>query len=178
MNDSIELESLRAILPESSFNNLQHLALMKSKIETLTRSYKATVIASGEQMRRDLVEEDEMIKVYLFLKYNDFLYRSLLLESAGYSSNELAYYARSETQQHPRKGINCVYLLLKDNQVIYIGRSANLKSRLNQHRRDKDFDNSEFHRCDSLNQAKDLEAILIQQHRPILNQRIEKRTGL
>jgi hypothetical protein len=178
INDSILIEDLRAILPQASFDNLQHLVLLKNKIDSLTQSYEAAIVATGTQMFRDEIEEDAIIGVYHFLKQNNYRNRSVLIEKSGYNSNVLAYYARNETKAHPRKGIHCVYLLIKDSEVVYVGRSQNLKLRLKQHRRDKDFDRHEFYRCESIDKAKDLEAVLIQQHRPRLNQRIEKRSGL
>ena len=178
MSDSILIQDLRAILPQASFSNLQHLVLLKNKMDSLFKSYEDALIATGTQMFRDEIDEDAIISVYQFLKENNYKNRSVLIQTSGYKVNALAYCARNETKAHPRKGIHCVYLLIKDSEVIYIGRSQNLKIRLGQHKRDKDFDKHEFYRCESINKAKDLEAVLIQQHRPILNQRIEKRTGL
>lgn len=178
INDFISLDELKAILPETSFTNLQHLLMLRSKIDTLKKSYEAAIVATGNQLYRDEVIEDHMITLYKFLKNNDVVGRSILVEAAGYNSNQLSYCARNETQMHPRKGIHCVYLLLKENQVVYIGRSSNLKARLKQHKKDKDFDSSQFYRCESFNDSRDLEAVLIQQHRPTLNLRIEKRSGL
>lgn len=75
-------------------------------------------------------------------------------------------------------GPHAVYWLMQDPaDVVYVGRSKDVISRVWSHRQSKDFDSWDWIDCDSAHEQADLEAILIDQHKPILNKRREKRNG-
>lgn len=80
----------------------------------------------------------------------------------------------------PRSGpvIYALYDCL--GRMSYVGRTINFRQRLNSHRNEKGpltVHRWEVWICDTEEQMCDLEAILIEQHRPRLNKRQEKRNG-
>lgn len=63
-----------------------------------------------------------------------------------------------------------IYALYKLDDIVYIGMSINVKSRLSNHRRKKDFDNHEvLEEFNSKYECQERERELIEQFRPILN---------
>lgn len=65
--------------------------------------------------------------------------------------------------------LNGVYRLYKNNEIIYIGKSKNIKNRLLSHNSDKDFDSFDYVEIDN-NADKDLyEMYYIDKFKPILN---------
>jgi hypothetical protein len=62
-----------------------------------------------------------------------------------------------------------VYLLEKNNQVIYVGRSSNLYSRLMSHKSNKDFDSIKLIEYIDRSQMVDAEFYFIKYHNPVLN---------
>jgi hypothetical protein len=62
-----------------------------------------------------------------------------------------------------------VYLLEKNNQVIYVGRSSNLYSRLMAHKSNKDFDSVKLIEYIDRGQMVDAEFYFIKYHNPVLN---------
>lgn len=65
--------------------------------------------------------------------------------------------------------LNGVYRLYKNNEIIYIGKSKNIKNRLLSHNYDKDFDSLDYVEIDN-NADKDLyEMYYIDKFKPILN---------
>lgn len=80
---------------------------------------------------------------------------------------------------HPRlrNGVCVVYVLLRQNVPVYVGRSRQIRNRLKRHLNEgtKLFDRAEVYLVDGPAEAADLEAVLQQQHAPQYNVRIEKR---
>lgn len=177
MSDSISIDELKAILSDEAFSNLRHLENVKNKIQTLTENYDATLIAIGTQLRRDQIEPMELAKIYKYMKSNKFSRFSNVITMAGYSYQQISYSAKNGTKPYPSKGNLVIYVLLKDNEIVYVGRSSNLRSRLEQHKKTKDYDSFDFVFVKDKNQMKDLEALMIQQYRPKFNIRQEKRTS-
>jgi excinuclease UvrABC nuclease subunit len=70
-------------------------------------------------------------------------------------------------------GVNCprsgVYFLIKDGEIVYIGKSVNLRSRLNTHRREKDFDSVYVLECEGDFPLFMNEYNHIRKFRPVLN---------
>ena len=66
-------------------------------------------------------------------------------------------------------GRHFVYLLQKNQKVIYVGRSSNLYSRLVSHKSKKDFDVIIIYEYDEKSQCGDCEYFGIKYHKPILN---------
>lgn len=62
-----------------------------------------------------------------------------------------------------------VYFLFKGDELEYIGQSINVFRRLNDHLKDKVFDNYSFVCCDSKYDAEKLEKQLIEKYKPRLN---------
>ena len=62
-----------------------------------------------------------------------------------------------------------VYLLKKHGDVVYVGQSINLLSRINQHKGDKDFDEVEWYEIASKGRRNVVESILIALHNCDLN---------
>lgn len=79
----------------------------------------------------------------------------------------------------PARGSWVVYQLLAGDTVLYIGSTGDLSARLHSHSRTKEFDGWRAALCESERQCRDLEAALIDRHRPPLNRMIATpRVGL
>lgn len=76
-----------------------------------------------------------------------------------------------EYQLVPRRGLPTVYLLLRDQEVVYVGKSMNVKGRLRTHWREgaKNIDAWQTIGCSSEAEALQLEGDLIFQHQPMYN---------
>lgn len=62
-----------------------------------------------------------------------------------------------------------VYFLFHDDILIYIGKSINIFKRLNEHIKNKNFNNYSFIKCDTENEANELETEMIIRYKPKLN---------
>ena len=62
-----------------------------------------------------------------------------------------------------------VYILIKREQIVYIGSTNNPKSRLSCHKRDKQFDYFSLIQCGSMGEAQTLEKLLISKFKPCYN---------
>lgn len=177
MSDSISLDEIRQEISDETYQSLLYLTNVKNKLEKLQANYFDALIATGLQLKRSLVEWDEISAVYKYLKTNDFVNRSKVFELSGYNTQKLSYYANQAKTGYPdRNYAYLVYVLIDNNKIVYVGRSTNLKARLRQHRKDKVFDRFEYKICANHNEMKDLEALLIQQFKPKYNVRVEKRS--
>lgn len=70
----------------------------------------------------------------------------------------------------PRCG---VYFLIKDDEIIYVGKSVRIPNRLRDHQRGKDFDRVFFVECKE-DELDDLEKRCIREFSPRLNRRLKK----
>jgi hypothetical protein len=68
----------------------------------------------------------------------------------------------------PREKISCVYFLSRKGEVVYVGQTCDLESRVNSHRQQKRFDEVCFFEPDG-DRVEHVEAALIKALRPPLN---------
>ena len=61
-----------------------------------------------------------------------------------------------------------IYLLVRDNKIVYVGQSVCVESRIAQHRVDKEFDKAYFFECPA-NEINEVEMILIESLCPEYN---------
>lgn len=177
MSDSTSLDDIRQEISDETYQSLLYLTNVKIKLEKLQSNYTDALIATGTQLKRSLVDWDEISAVYRYLKDNDFVNRSKVFQLSGYNAQKLSYYTKQAKTGYPdRNYAYLVYVLIKDNQIVYVGRSTDLKARLRQHRKDKTFDRFEYKICKDRHEMQDLEALLIQQFNPKYNVRVEKRS--
>lgn len=66
----------------------------------------------------------------------------------------------------------CVYALWKDNEIVYIGQSTQLKFRINAHTKTKSFDEYSYFECESEAEMKAIESSLIIELQPKYNKLI------
>lgn len=66
-----------------------------------------------------------------------------------------------------------IYFLTKNEKVVYVGKTKNIKRRISQHK-DKDFDNSFYKRCDDY-MANQLEDYYIMMYDPIYNKSLNSK---
>lgn len=76
------------------------------------------------------------------------------------------------TDRRPPAGTWVVYQLIWKDELVYIGSTGSLATRLKAHARDKDFDSWRASRCDNESHCRALETALIDRHRPPLNRMI------
>lgn len=162
--------------------NWSHLLRISAKIIDLESKREDTLNATESSLKRRVWTIEEAVELWETTKRLEVVGRNTLVEATGWSIQSLIRYKESGEIPPPMKGQNVVYLLLDGSEVVYIGCTRTAVKRLAQHRKrrrqDSEFqwDSTEFIRCDSEEHARDLEAILQQQHRPKYNKRIEKRT--
>ena len=70
-----------------------------------------------------------------------------------------------------------IYLLFKDDKVIYIGKSNNMKNRINQHKKDKDFNSVKCIIFKDEGLVNLYEPYLIQKYKPIYNKDLTEQTN-
>lgn len=94
------------------------------------------------------------------------------------NSNEISAEKGKPPLLYPDRGDPCVYAF-HDNAgvIIYVGRSENLRGRMKHHEHKNKAAGWRAWICQTRSEMVDLEAILIIQHRPRLNYRIESRNG-
>lgn len=63
----------------------------------------------------------------------------------------------------------CVYFLISEHNVVYVGQSKNLESRIKQHRADKQFDDIYYIEIDGLDELPAVEQAFIRFYKPKLN---------
>lgn len=69
----------------------------------------------------------------------------------------------------PWKKCWCVYVLWKDEEIIYIGKSIYPAERLQSHRRKINFTHASILNFETKNLMAEVEILLIKKHKPILN---------
>ena len=62
-----------------------------------------------------------------------------------------------------------VYFLIKENEIIYIGKTGGIFNRIREHLKDKDFDNIKYICADNRKELHKLEVHYIREHNPVLN---------
>lgn len=165
MSQSTHLESLRV--------TAAHISNIEKKISSLRKAredaFRQLVQAAG----RERLNFDDAASLYTMLKEYG-IPASEALKAAGWTWQMI----KQGSSPITGSGVHAVYALIVDGKVVYVGRSSNVRVRLRHHRRNGiAYDRVEVYRCSSKAAAADLEAVLQQQHRPVMNRRIEKRTA-
>lgn len=171
------IDDAKADAGASLVANLEHAIALRFKILRLKKSYAETLDCCYANARDVGELPYEMVAdIYEWLKANG-IPAGQICRSLGFAPSEIAYAKREGVPPLPKPGRFCVYLLKQEGFVNYVGFSGNVRARLKTHRRLKQipFDDYEIFRIGSKAEALDLEAVLIQQHRPPYNRRIEKR---
>jgi predicted GIY-YIG superfamily endonuclease len=160
----------RVPAPDDLLANVEHVLRVTAKIATLTDALQdainATAVAA-ERWRSSGAHPRDMENVYQILRDGS-------VPGRGAMSPILR---NPKPHPAPDAGVPVVYVLLRRGTIVYVGQSTDVKSRVSSHRRTKSFDAVELYVCDSQLEAADLEAVLIDQHRPQYNKRIERRNG-
>ncbi len=106
------------------------------------------------------------------------------ITAAGYSPQRLHHFHKHTARRDgldgrrwaPEDGTPTVYLLLASTEVVYVGCTEHAVERVAAHRLSgRPFDDAHYFTQPTLRDARDLEAVLIDQHRPVGNKRVEKR---
>jgi hypothetical protein len=160
----------RVPAPEDLLANLEFALRISAKIATLNEALQGALAAgsaAAERWRSSGAHPQDMNGVYQFLRKADVPGRS-----------EVGRILRNP-KPHPAPGAGTpvVYVLLRGGTIVYVGQSTDVKARVGSHRATKSFDAVELYICDSVLEAADLEAVLINQHLPQYNKRIERRNG-
>jgi hypothetical protein len=179
--------SARDLVPESLAANIDHLGIINRQIERLIVAKRDAIHAVRSAAERAADEPPEVAAAaYDYTLERVGCHHVTVLRAMGWSSIE---HARTAGNRHgttgpppldpyafPKQGTPCVYALLVGKTVTYVGRSLYVKQRLKQHYKDgRRYDSAQWWACDSESEARDLEAVLQQQHRPAWNARIEAR---
>tara|TARA_R110000764_G_scaffold224597_1_gene313822 strand:+ start:333 stop:881 length:549 start_codon:yes stop_codon:yes gene_type:complete len=156
-------------LPEDVASSLEHLLRLDDKIVRLSEARQATLAALTVSTARwapspHVASAIEMVNV---LKDRDIRGRSRIRQIVNPNMNA------ATAIRH------CVYALISVSDVVYVGRSEGHQShRVNKHHKSgKVFDEVILYRCRDAAHMKDLEAVLIDQHRPYYNRKAEPRVG-
>lgn len=169
-------------LPPDVEATLQHIELLIAKQARLADAQSDATDVLMDLVRRHPWSADQAQYLRDRLAANNVKHRGPILQMTGWSNTRLSKVQELRlAQKQPRnamvgKGVEVVYVLIEDGQVVYIGISAHVRERFKQHRRNGNtFDEWEIYPCESRKAARDLEAVLIQQHRPPRNRRVESR---
>lgn len=73
--------------------------------------------------------------------------------------------------QEKFKPIACIYFLIKNNEIVYVGQTIDLYARLSAHSREKDFDAYSFVEC-NIDELDALEILYIVKFKPKYNTRL------
>lgn len=172
-------------LPKDVQANLDHAIRIRQKIDRLEATYRESVAALDASISRHKWTFYEALELYAAIPDDKrFTWISTAFSKTGWSRGEIRYSIQEDDDRGgilnryiPPKGTPTVYALIEDGQVVYVGRSMNVRNRMKQHRKSGNtYDDYEIYICGSDNEMKDLEAVLIQQHHPRRNVRVERRT--
>lgn len=153
-------------IPDDVAANLQHVMALNYKIQRLSENLRDAVdVLASSVARWDVSDARQALRVCEMLTEQQVPGRGAV---------------RSSLKPFVNMGhrINhCVYVLLYNAEVVYVGRSAGKQSeRVKQHDKNgKIFDEVVLYECRDRKHMFDLEAVLIDQHRPRYNQRLEVR---
>jgi hypothetical protein len=157
-------DSASSEIPDDLAANLDHAIRLVAKIERLKIAQKEAMQAAAEAARRwRPINADIAQRLCDVLRDDEIPHRGLVREALGVGSSNI------------RIDRCVVYVLLHNNQVVYVGRSMNnARERVASHRASgKVFDEVHVYQCRNDRHMRDLEAVLIEQHAPRFNQRRE-----
>jgi hypothetical protein len=155
-------------VPQDVASNLQHVIALHAKIERLNATLRQAMEALARSVERwEFDDPETALSVCDTLTQNQIPGRGAVrnvLQKYSYTRHKISY---------------CVYALLLQGKVVYIGRSAGKQAgRVKQHDQNgKLFDEVLLYRCRDRKHMLDLEAVLIDQHEPFYNQRRESRVA-
>lgn len=153
-------------VPNDVAANLQHVMALNDKIQRLSSNLKEAVeVLAASVARWEFSDPHQALKICDMLTQSE-------VPGRGMVRSCVKQFAHSNFRID-----HCVYVLLRDSAVVYVGRSAGKQShRIKQHDKNgKLFDEVLLYRCRDYNHMVDLEAVLIDQHKPVYNQRREAR---
>lgn len=108
----------------------------------------------------------------IFNMFNEFLeremeqYEYLIVKSNWYEvNNDFKVNFLSQVIDN----VSGVYRLYKNDRIVYVGKSINIKNRVKDHRRDKDFDSFDFSIINNESNKNIYEIYYIDKHKPIYN---------
>lgn len=173
-------------LPEDVAANIEHIKRLRSKIESLEEIYDESARALSASVRRYRWSIDDAILLIESLPSGrGFRHMMQAIQSSGWTRRQVTEIMKERrlrreqgNQYMPKNGTPCVYVLRLHGVTVYVGRSINVRERMKNHKKSGNtYDDYEIYICESKKEMIDLEAVLIQQYRPVRNRRIERRTA-
>jgi len=125
---------------------------------TILNLFKVDISENIKLFIKDINSNDVLLEVKKFLTDSEF-------ESLNFKINKDCYY-KVFNYGIDEEGI---YILYKQNLIIYIGKSKNISSRVSQHKKDKDFDSVKSICFTNTSYIDLYEPFLINKYKPILN---------
>jgi hypothetical protein len=171
-------------LPDDVAANIDHIKRLRSKIQSLEEIYNESADALIASIKRHRWSVDEAILLSESVpRGRGFRFMGNAIPASGWNGRQISQIIKDRrlrqeqgNQFIPRHGTPCVYVLRLHGVTVYVGRSINVRERMKTHRKTGNtYDAYEIYICESKKEMIDLEAVLIQQHRPIRNRRIERR---
>lgn len=169
-------------LPPDVEATLRHIELLIEKQARLAQAQDEATQVLRDLVRKHRWSADLALYFHGRLGTGGVKHRGPIFQGTGWSLDRLRRVEQYRAAiDEPRNamvgpGVEAVYALIDGGQVVYVGRTSHLSQRLKAHRRNGNtFDEWETYPCESRKHARDLEAVLIQQHRPPRNRRIETR---
>jgi hypothetical protein len=150
----------RRLIPNLSDNVNENIELILSQAEQTSNGARNKV-EDLFKLTDDFLKTlyNDATKEYVFWKITD-----EYIGKKYYRPNHLLYLCK---QLEPKYFI--VYQLLKDGEIVYIGKTSNIHKRLASHIKNKDFNNVLLFKCPDETYQSVLEQTLIEKYRPPLN---------
>lgn len=171
-------------MPADVAANIDHIDRLDRKLARIQDHRRDALAAMVQAVRRHPWPLEDAMCLLEYLRAAG-VEAGLAIEAAGYRMQKLHHFHKrvarrdgdDERRWAPDDGTPTVYLLLLDGVVVYIGCTEHPIARVAAHRQDgRVFDDAHYFTQPTLHDARDLEAVLINQHRPAGNKRIEKRS--
>lgn len=170
-------------LPSDIKANLDHATRLQDKIAKLNAALTDSVRALVQSVERHPMTTDEAVEIYL--RTQGMPNQNDICAATGWTTTKIRYFIREQEKREklgrsyiPPDGVHCVYVLFRHGVCVYVGRSKSVRKRLKTHQKNGNvFDYIEVYSTRTLDESRDLEAILQQQHRPIRNKRTEMRVA-
>lgn len=159
-------DSAAGAVPEDLRATIEHAVKLTQKIERLKQAQREAMQAAAEAAKRwRPVDMKVAQRLCDDLRDAEIPHRGLVREALHVGNNKL------------RVDRCVVYALVSEGVIVYVGRSMNaVKERVRSHdSAGKIFDEVHLYQCRSESHMRDLEAVLIDQHRPLYNIRQERR---